>query len=360
MIALADNGVIVGSPDVSGAAGQSSFDLTLSDQAWLMSGAIKGDASRPYAEILSGAEHAQREMSIAQRTRLHPGETYVVRLNERLNLNDTPSLYGAASGKSSIGRLDILVRLIADYSPAYDQIPAAEDSGNANVTLYAEITPISFPVIVAAGISLNQVRFIQGNPAISELSDDALRFYPGLLLDTAGEECDSVDYLTVDLRPVNGGLVGYMARRTVPAPVDIAPGTGRIDPTLYWRTVTKADENATTIKVIPERFYLMRSRERFRLPADVAVYLEAITEAMGELRVHYAGFIHPGFGYGRPGGTPLIFEIRGHNVTTFLRNGEPIGKLRYFRMSEPADLLVTTGRYLHQELTLSRYFAEWK
>jgi len=76
------------------------------------------------------------------------------------------------------------------------------------------------------------------------------------------------------------------------------------------------------------------------------------------LRIHYAGFVHPGFGFERPEGTPIIFEVRGHNVKTFLRDGEMLARIKFYRMSEPCEKPEETP-YEKKELKLSSYFKDW-
>jgi len=105
-------------------------------------------------------------------------------------------------------------------------------------------------------------------------------------------------------------------------------------------------------------FYIMRSRERFELPKTVAVYCQAVAETIGEMRIHYAGFVHPYFGQERKDekeGTPLIFEVRGHSINTFLRHGDTLAKLEYYQMSEEDD---GNKSYGEQELSLSKCFTE--
>jgi dCTP deaminase len=102
----------------------------------------------------------------------------------------------------------------------------------------------------------------------------------------------------------------------------------------------------------------LRSKERFNLPSDVAVSCRAISETLGELRIHYAGFVHPFFGSHEEKGTPIIFEVRGHNVTTFLRDGEVLANINFHRMSKPAED-PGPGDYSKQELKLSKYFKDW-
>ena len=54
------------------------------------------------------------------------------------------------------------------------------------------------------------------------------------------------------------------------------------------------------------------------------------------MRIHYAGFAHPFFGTenNKRLGTPLIFEVRGHNVKVSLKHGEKMAHLVCYRLSE--------------------------
>ena len=86
-------------------------------------------------------------------------------------------------------------------------------------------------------------------------------------------------------------------------------------------------------------------------------------ESLGEMRIHYAGFVHPHFGLNRSDGkegAPLIFEVRGHNVDVLLTDAEILARLYIYRMSEHAPALAGATSYSNQELTLSRAFKNWK
>jgi len=134
------------------------------------------------------------------------------------------------------------------------------------------------------------------------------------------------------------------------------------DPKLYWDPISEEDGS---LMIEPERFYILRSKERILLPLDVAVYCQAVTEDLGEIRIHYAGFVHPGFGFFRnengKKGTPLIFEVRGHNVNTFLQDGETLARIVYYKMAKPVseEDARKADSYGKQELTLSGYFDKW-
>lgn len=94
-------------------------------------------------------------------------------------------------------------------------------------------------------------------------------------------------------------------------------------------------------------------------------------ETLGEMRIHYAGFVHPYFGLDRTDGkigTPLIFEVRAHNVDVTLADGERLAKLVFYRMSKSAAKKETPEQngekdpeddYGSQELQLSKYFRKW-
>ena len=114
----------------------------------------------------------------------------------------------------------------------------------------------------------------------------------------------------------------------------------------------------------------MRSKERLCLPEGIAVYCRAIDEAIGEMRIHYAGFAHPFFGKDRKDkieGTPLIFEVRGHNINVNLVDDERLARLAFYRMSkdckkpDPEDCKKNDEEndYNEQELRLSKYFGFW-
>ncbi|HDL18010.1 MAG TPA: hypothetical protein ENH29_03050, partial [Bacteroidetes bacterium] len=64
-------------------------------------------------------------------------------------------------------------------------------------------------------------------------------------------------------------------------------------------------------------------------------------------------------------GTPLIFEVRGHDVNVSLCDDEPLAKLIFYRMSEDSKFkkLVKMGNnidlYNEQTLQLSGIFDDW-
>ena len=86
-----------------------------------------------------------------------------------------------------------------------------------------------------------------------------------------------------------------------------------------------------------------------------------IDPAIGEFRVHYAGFFDPGFGQGE-GGRPTaraVLEVRSRDVPFLLEDGQPVGRLVYEKLAGPTDELYGQGgssNYQHQGLKLSKHF----
>src|SRR5207249_3561464 len=107
------------------------------------------------------------------------------------------------------------------------------------------------------------------------------------------------------------------------------------DPKQYWDPIVWQDE---AISLEPDRLYILRSKERLKIPAHLALECKSYTTEMGEWRIEYAGFAHPHFGRLREDGkgSPIIFEVRGHNVPTILTHEIPLGNVRFLRMSKSA------------------------
>jgi len=132
------------------------------------------------------------------------------------------------------------------------------------------------------------------------------------------------------------------------------------DPCKYWR-FQEAKEGR--LKIEKEQFYILRSKEKIAVPPGIAIYCRASDETIGEMRIHYAGFVHPWFGLLRSDGTkgtPLIFEVRGHQVHVSLADGEKMANLIFYRMSQDASKPdEAEDAYGSQTLKLSKFFAEW-
>jgi dCTP deaminase len=284
---------------------------------------------------------------------LETGCVYLVPLMESLVL---PAAFAATTNpKSSTGRLDVFTRVIADSSAAFDQIAAGYQG-----PLYAEICPQTFPILVRQGSTLSQIRFRCGNPTES---DDGLRVLQremGLVSGGVDDISGGVA-LSVDLKGDASGLVGYRARRHTGI-VDVdAPGSCAIAD--YWEPIHARGAGPSRHRLIldPDQFYILASKEAVHVPPTHAAEMMPFNPLVGEFRVHYAGFMDPGFGHAPAGGSGarVVLEVRSHTVPFILEDGQVIGRLVYERMSEVPDILYgrdLKSHYQGQHLKLSKHF----
>lgn len=280
---------------------------------------------------------------------LETGCVYVVPLLESLALPEI--IAASANPKSSTGRLDVFTRVIADGVPAFDLVPA----GYAG-PLYAEICPQTFPIVVRKGSKLSQLRFREGNP---RETDDGLRQLQARETLVSGGKADIHDgiALSVDLAGDGEGLVGYRAKKHTGV-VDVdAPGACAIAD--YWEPV-RADAHRRLI-LDPDQFYILASKEAVHIPPTHAAEMMPFNPLVGEFRVHYAGFMDPGFGHSAAGGagSRVVLEVRSHTVPFILEDGQIIGRLVYERMSDVPEILYGRdlgSNYQAQGLKLSKHF----
>ncbi len=72
------------------------------------------------------------------------------------------------------------------------------------------------------------------------------------------------------------------------------------------------------------------------MPPDLVCEMVPMDERSGEFRSHYAGFIDPGWGWGKKGegrGRPLTLEVRPFE-DIIVRHRQPIGKICFEKMAE--------------------------
>ena len=288
---------------------------------------------------------------------LEKGCVYIVPLMEDLNL---PSrVYGKSNPKSTIGRLDIFSRLIADYGTGFERI---RDGYKGK--LYVEVVPRTFSVIVQQGARLNQLRLMRGVPPypdtkLTELHEDQGLVYLEDDLPALAEKIISKGvWITINLQGENGrDIIGYRAKKHAP-PIDLAK-ENFYEPLEYWEPIVNYGTNQIILD--PGEFYLLMSKERVRIPPDCAAELVAYDPSVGEFRIHYAGFFDPGFGYGNNNiqGTHAVLEVRSHEVPFLLKDGQRVGRFIFERLLAIPKKIYGAGigsSYQGQSLKLSKQF----
>ena len=330
---------------VPGQVQPASLDLRLGSVAYRVRASfLAGKGNKVSTRIEDFQMH---KMNLKNGAVLEKGCVYVVPLLESLDL--PKGMTGAASAKSSIGRLDLLTRVITDDGVEFDRVPDGYTG-----PLYAEICPRSFSVVARQGQMLNQIIFRVGKTVIE---DDDLRELHKITPIVSGDPVISEGLgFSVDLKPAHGDLVGYRAK----------PHTGVIDldnldhydPAEFWEEVRTSEGR---IILDPGAFYILVSREAIIIPPDCAAEMAPYLAMVGEFRVHYAGFFDPGFGDAAAGGQGSrgVLEVRCHEAPFVLEHAQVVGRLVYEHMSERPDQLYGVeikSNYQGQGLKLSKHF----
>ncbi|HEX6143299.1 MAG TPA: 2'-deoxycytidine 5'-triphosphate deaminase [Geminicoccaceae bacterium] len=330
-----------------------SLDLRLGRRAWRVRASfLPGQRARVRERIESYAMHAF-ELG-ASGAVLEKGCVYIVELMESLDLRRRTS--ALANPKSSIGRIDVFVRLITDHGAEFDRVRP-----NYQGPLYAEIAPRTFSILIRPGDRLNQIRVKRGTPPPSDEAMRRLHERDQLVgTELEPDEIRNGVPISVDLLGAGGGaVIGWRARKHA----------GLIDlrklrhyPVLeFWEPVRAVDAGALILD--PDDFYILASCESVRVPPDHAAEMLAYDTSVGEFRVHYAGFFDPGFGHAAAGaeGTRAVLEVRSHEVPFVLEHGQRVGRLIYERLTERPDQLygeAIGSSYQRQGLQLSKHFRE--
>jgi dCTP deaminase len=329
--AIADEIIVGASPILAVQIQPASLDLRLSDRAYRVPTSFLPGTGRSVAQRLS--ELATHEVDLARPQVLERNCVHIIPLQERVRLGGSTS--ARANPKSSSGRLDIFVRLITDGGTAFDEIPEGYEG-----PLFAEVVPRSFPVIAHAGAALNQIRFRDRASADSR-------------------ELNRTMAVSVNLSPMKAdGVVAYRARRTSGL-VDLNR-IGAYRKEEFWESLTLYSSRKELV-LVPDEFYILASLEDIRVEAHEAAEMIAYDTSVGEVRVHYAGFLDPGFGLPDLNGmgSKIVLEVRSHDVPFLLDHGQRVGTLLFEEMLDGPDILYgesIRSNYQGQGLRLSKQF----
>jgi dCTP deaminase len=344
---IASGEIVLAEPAAETQVQPASLDLRLGPVAYRVRASF---LPKPGARVQSKLDDlALHTISLSQGAVLETGCVYIVPLLESLELPaDTEA---SANPKSSTGRLDVFTRVIADGVGAFDQIPHGYHG-----PLFAEICPQTFPIVVRKGSRLSQIRFRVGTAADSDVDLKELHKRERLI-STEDADISGGIALSVDLAGDGKGLVGFRARRHTGV-VDVdKPGAYPVED--YWDPIYVRDKHRLILD--PDQFYILASKEAVHVPPTHAAEMVPFNPLVGEFRVHYAGFMDPGFGHAPAGGggSRVVLEVRSHKVPFILEDGQIIGRLIYERMIETPDMIYgqsLKSNYQGQGLKLSKHF----
>lgn len=348
-------------PLIQGQIQPASLDLRLGTKAYRIQAGFLPGSRRTVTECLP--DLCMTELDLTQPQLFERGSVYLVPLQESCAL--PPHIEGAASPKSSTGRLDIFVRLITDHAATYDTV-----APGYNGQMFVEISPLTFPIMIRAGDRLNQLRLRQGDVRVNDTDLKILHDQVPLLRQQDVTHMAQGLWISIDLhgnqsnsRGANGNIndpiVGYRAKHHT-QPIDLAR-IGGYHWTNFWEPITRA--NSKPLILYPEEFYIFASNEGICVPPTHAAELVAYDTRVGEIRVHYAGFFDPGFGYeaggGPRNGTTAVLEVRAHDVPCVLEHGQPIGRFLYEKLLQAPTQLYGSeinSNYARQGLKLAKQF----
>lgn len=331
---MLDAGFITGADPANIAP--ASLDLTLSDEIYRTEGIFQlhhGESVRDLLSYIKVTPHSPLEP-------LLQGEMYLARLNEHVTL--PVGVYGYCNPKSSTGRLDVHVRVLADGVPRYDSLVPAGWKGE----LWIAIHPKSFPVLLTKKQALSQLRLFTADTRLTELDFQIALARHQLLWRRSGTpitydelvatDSDGVPVLSLDM---DGPLLGWKSKRT-----DSVLDLGKIhayDPHEFFDEVLA--ENGY-VRLERGEFYILSTDEAVRVPPELACEMVSMDERSGDFRSHYAGFIDPGWGWGAGGegsGRPFTLEVRPFEDLV-VRHGQPIAKVKFERVTNTPDVLYDT------------------
>src|SRR4029077_10283594 len=310
---------------------------------------------------IADAGLAMSRVDLTRTTVLEKGCVYIFPLLEELDLPEEIS--AQANPKSSTGRLDIFTRLITDYGEAFETVRPGYKG-----KLYAEVASRTFTVVVRAGMTLNQLRFLRGKPKPSDratlaLERTAVENEGGLVYGDEGIPGKALIFkksigLSVNLRGRDSSeIVAYKAKKNAPL-IDLA-NINYYRPEDFWDICHDPGKRGLILEA--GDFYILASKEKVSVPPDWAAEMVSIDQDMGEFRIHYAGFFDPGFGYGAGDvrGTHAVLEVRAHEVPFLIEHGQRMGRLQYIPLRSIPDRIYGTGigsSYQRQGLALSKHF----
>lgn len=305
-----------------------SIDMTVSAEWYRVDGVFLPKHSETVTELIermNGIPHSVHDP-------LERGVVYVVRMNESF---DMPlGIYGLCNPKSSTGRHDLHVRIVIDGVARYDTLP--EGSGGS---IWAIVIPRSYPVRISEGFPISQIRFFNHDTRFTESDLKEEWKHNTLVYDLDGTELAYEDFkmtdedgsilLTLDL---SQDIVGYECRGSNSI-LNLSVPNQSIDSGEYFTAIKKQGDSIVLKK---DSFYILSTKEALRVPPHLASEMVDMDSRTGEFRTHYAGFFDPGWGCGKSGdgkGRPITLEVRPFE-DVIITHGQPIGKVRFERMSE--------------------------
>ena len=313
-----------------------SIDLSLTTDVFRLPGVVQPLVREPIESLIERFKGVRVESGAT----LERNTVYVAKLRESLKLPD--DVYGLVNPKSTTGRLDVHVRVIADGTPRFDTVEKGFEGD-----LWIMIVPRSFPIVLKEDTPFCQLRLFKGECRLDERGLEEVFDRDGMLWSSTG---DQVYYNDMEISDHDGSIVltldtysepvGWVATN-VNVPVDPTQ-VGTYKAEKFFQPVV-LDNGYVYLR--RDHFYILSTREFVRIPPTLACEMVPMDERSGEFRAHYAGFIDPGWGWGKNGeesGRPLTLEVRPHE-DIIIGPRQPIGKIAFEYMIDVPEVVYDAG-----------------
>jgi len=356
---IAKGHIISGSPIPESNIQPSSVDLRLGSFGYRVPASFLLSKGGSVQEKLEEYAADYYRFKIEKGAFLEARKTYVFELEEGLNL--PPNLKARSNPKSSTGRIDTFARVITDNCTNFDNVAPGYKG-----KLYLIVYPMSFDLKVKAGVSLNQIRFSTIGSSHRLDTEELRQAYikEQLLYGKDDRPIDVKDalieedglFLTVDLED---DVVGYRSKKNA-RPIDLTKTNHHVDE--YWEPIRRPKDGRLILD--PDFFYILKSKEKIRIPMGYACEMVDFHSGIGEFRSHYAGFFDPGFGYGKNGeikGSHAVLELRMRDSPMELVDGQIVVKMVFEHMSKIPSIAYGVdmkSSYQNQSLRLSKHFID--
>ena len=101
----------------------------------------------------------------------------------------------------------------------------------------------------------------------------------------------------------------------------------------YWKPIYSKNKS---IIIEKNKFYILRSKEKIRIPPKLAGEMIPYDTGIGDFRAHYAGFFDPGFG--DPNGSYAVLEVKTNELPFLLEDGQTIARIKYEKLNKKVIL----------------------
>ena len=315
-----------------------SIDLNISEEGYRMKGAFLPRKDENVRDIIETESLYRIDLN----NPLEKSGIYLIKLKESLNL--PKNIFAFSSSKSSTGRVDLQTRLVVDGYSRFDSAPLGYQG-----ELWLQIIPKSFLIKLNIGDKLNQIRFFNGEAKLDYEKLKEVYLKHKLLFD------EDSNFINSDKRSIidnNGSIVMSIDLDGGKSDKIIGYKNLLIDNVLdfskknhyhsadFFEPIYSPKNGKLILE--KESFYIFSTKEQIRIPGDFASEMIAYDIYNGEFRSHYAGFFDPGFGYGKDGeikGRQAVLEIRSYENNFIFRDNQPICRMNFERLIEPADFI---------------------